>query len=205
MTRDRFLRHAGYSLVEVLLVVTLIGVISAIAVPMTANAIAGFRLGGDARSAANAVALAKMRASSIYSKVRVYVDLGAGGYRLDTWDPTALPAPGKWVADGGTTALSLRVSFGFGVVSAPPAFTQGIIGQAPKCKTDDGTADIANTACIIFNSRGVPVDPVVGSPTALDAIYLTDGTAVYGITISATGMIRTWRTLPVAIPTWIKQ
>jgi prepilin-type N-terminal cleavage/methylation domain-containing protein len=204
MKRHRLLGCRGYSLLEIIVVVGIIGVVSAIAIPMTANTLANFRVSGDARGAANAVALAKMRAASIFSKVRVNVKLTSNNYQLETWDPTALPAPGKWLPDGGTTALSQNVLFGFGVVAASPAFTQGPIGQAPACKNDAGTSDIAGTACVIFNSRGVPVDPT-GAPTAVDAVYITDGNAVYGITISATGMIRTWRTLPRAIPAWTKQ
>ena len=57
------------------IVVGLIGVISAIAVPMFGNALANFRLSGDARSVSNAVAVAKMRAASDFSRVRLYVDL----------------------------------------------------------------------------------------------------------------------------------
>jgi len=183
----------------VIVVVGVIGVISAIAIPMTANTLANFRVSGDARGAANAVALAKMRAASIFSTVRVHVTLASRNYFLERWDK----GTNTWTADGGTTSLSQNVVFGFGVVTAAPAFTQGAIGQAPLCK-DNAGVDIAGTACVIFNSRGVPVDST-GAPTAVDAVYITDGNAVFGITISATGMIRTWRTLPTATPVWAKQ
>jgi prepilin-type N-terminal cleavage/methylation domain-containing protein len=204
MKRSRLVDRRGFSLTETIIVVGLIGVVSAIAVPMFGNMLANFRVSGDARGAANAVALAKMRASSIFSKVRVHVNVTSNSYYLETWDPTALPAPGKWVTEGGTTALSQNVLFGWGVVGSSPPATQGAIAQAPPCKNDAGTSDLAGTACVIFNSRGVPVD-TVGSPTAVDAMYITDGNAVYAITISATGMIRTWRTLPLATPAWIQQ
>jgi prepilin-type N-terminal cleavage/methylation domain-containing protein len=192
----RLRRSAGYTLVETMIVVGLIGVVAAIAVPMTANTIAGFRVSGDVRGAANAVALAKMRASSIFTTVRVRVDLASRAYHLERWDKTA----STWTTEGGTTSLSQNVSFGFAPVASSPAFTQGPINQAPVCK-DDAGVDVAGTACIIFNSRGVPVTSL-GSPTALDAVYITDGMAVYTITVSATGMIRTWRTLATATPTW---
>ena len=64
--------------------------------------------------------------------------------------------------------------------------------------------DITNTACIIFNSRGIPVDNT-GSPTGLDAVYVTDGTSVYGITVAATGFIRTWQTNYSSTPSWTLQ
>jgi hypothetical protein len=36
-------------------------------------------------------------------------------------------------------------------------------------------------------------------------LYLTDGTAVFGITVAATGVIKLSRTQPVAVPTWVVQ
>lgn len=176
----------------------LIGVIMAIAIPMSGNALGFFRLSSDARSTSNSVALAKMRASSVFSKVRVFVDLSSNSYHLETWNKTT----GQWDAEGGTNRLSSRVSFGFGSVAAPPPNTQAAIGQAPFCKDKDNN-DIGNTACVIFNTRGVPVDGT-GAPT-VDALYLTDNSAVYAITVSASGMVRTWHTPPTSTPSWVVQ
>jgi prepilin-type N-terminal cleavage/methylation domain-containing protein len=198
MTRSLSHRPRGFSLVEIMVVVAIIGVVSAIAVPMMGNTLGFFRLSGDARSTANAISLAKMRASSVFGRSRLYADLTTNRFRLELYDKTAL----AWVPDGGTTYLSQRVSFGFGTVGAPPLNTTPAINQAPLCKNNATPAvDVANTACIIFNSRGTPIDST-GAPNSLGAIYLTDGTAVYGITLSATGMVRTWRTNPTVIPNW---
>jgi hypothetical protein len=105
--------------------------------------------------------------------------------------------------------LSTNDTFSKGVVATAPPFTQTPIAQAPNCVTALGVA-IANTACILFNSRGIPVDasgaaPLVGAPTANDALYLTDGATVYGVTVSATGQIRLWRTNPTSAPSWVQQ
>jgi len=179
-------------------VLGLIGIISAIAVPMMANAIGNFRLSGDARSVSNAVAVAKMRAASAFTRVRLYVDLTSKGHHIEWLDTSLTPA--HWTPEGGTTYLSSSVTFSFGVVTTPPPSTQTTIGQAPLCTTDAG-ATIANTACIVFNSRGVPITAAL-VPTPDDALYVTDGSAVYGVTVAATGMLRTWHTLPVANPNW---
>ena len=77
---------------------------------------------------------------------------------------------------------------------------QATIAQAAAC-TDDMGVPIGNTACLMFNSRGVPIDSTF-APT-VDALYVTDGTAVYGVTVVATGMIRLWHTPPVSTPTWV--
>ena len=191
-------RSDGFNLLEMVFVLGLICTISAIAVPMIAGALAEFRVGGDARGVSNAIAVAKMRAASDFSRVRLYVDLGARTHHVETWNKTTL----QWTVEGGSTSLSSTVSFSPGVVGTPPPNTQGVIGQAPLC-TDDAGADIANTACIMFNSRGVPIGNGPSfSPTGVDAIYVTDGQAVYGITVAATGMLKLWRTLPQVTPLW---
>ncbi len=193
--------QAGFTILETLFVVAIVGVIAAIAVPQLGNSLAYFRISGDARSVSNAIAVTKMRAAANFSKTRLYVSVNGRWHRIETADST-LPNP-HWTADGGTTYLSGSTSFGYGVVSTPPPNTQGTIGQAAACKDDTG-ADIANTACIIFNSRGVPIDSA-GSSTNNGAIYVTDGTAVYAVTVAATGMIRMWKTPPTSTPSWLLQ
>ena len=187
----------GFSLVEILFVVALIGIVSAIAVPMMGNSLKYFRLSGDARSVSNGIALAKMRAASIYSRTRVYFDLSSKSYRLDIFDTTT----STWTTESGATYLSQGVNFGYGAVGTAPPNTQGTIGQSPKCKTNAGV-DIANTACIMFNSRGLPIDSTGSLPAEVYGMYVTDSTAVFGVTVSSTGMVRTWRTPPNSTPTW---
>ena len=186
-----------------MLVVAMIGVISAIAVPMMGNALGNFRLNGDARGLTNAVSLSKLRAASVFSKARLYVDLSVNAFHIETWDKTN----SVWVIEGGSTYLeSTNESYNFGIVGTPPPNTQAAIGQT-QCLDVTGAA-IGNTACVVFNSRGIPVLDAVGStggPTANQALYLTDGIAVYAVTVTATGVVRLWRTNSAAAPTWVQQ
>ena len=200
-------RRHGFSLLEVLMVVGISTVVAAIAVPMMKNTIGDFKLSGDARALSNAVSLAKLRAASDFSQSRLYVDRDARSYHVEVWSKTAVPP--DWVTEGGLTSLSTSDIFSFGVVGAAPPNTQAAIAQAPPCVTRLGAA-IANTSCILFNSRGIPVDaagvpPAVGAPTGNDAIYITDNMAVFGVTISATGLVKLWRTNPWAAPAWVLQ
>jgi prepilin-type N-terminal cleavage/methylation domain-containing protein len=192
---------AGFTILELLMVVAVIGIIGAFAVPMFGRTMAAFRLTGDARSLSNAMAVAKIRAAANFSRVRLYVDLVEGTHHLETLDRSV--DPDHWTIEGGSTYLSPFVSFAYSPVTAPPPNTQAVIGQAPPCTTDDGDP-IANTACIMFNSRGTPVD-ASGAPTAEGALYISDGTAVFTTVVAATGMIRLWRTLPTATPSWVLQ
>jgi prepilin-type N-terminal cleavage/methylation domain-containing protein len=200
-------RDFGFSLLELLVVVGLTTVIAAIAVPMMSNTIGDFRIRGDARAVNSAVSLAKLRAASAFTQTRLFVDLTTNSFHVESCQKAGITC--AWVAEGGTTTLATNDTFSFGAVSTPPSSTQTTIGQADPCVDDTGTA-IANTACVLFNSRGIPVAPSgappnVGAPTGNDALYVSDSTAVYGVTVSATGQIRLWRTNPTATPSWVTQ
>ena len=191
---------AGFTLIETLLVVALIGVIGAIAVPQFSNSIGYFRISGDARSISNAIAVTKIRAASNFSRTRLYVNRTQRWQRIEKGDTSA---PTHWTAESGVTYLSPNSTFGFGPVTTPPPNTQAAIDQSTACLDDLGVA-IANTSCVLFNSRGTPIDNA-GASIGSNAIYVTNGQSVYGVTVSATGMVRMWQTGSKATPTWVLQ
>jgi Tfp pilus assembly protein FimT len=192
-------REQGFSLLELVFALAISIVIAAVAVPMTGGSLNYFRLSGDARGVTNSISVAKMRAAAHFTQARLFVDLDEDSYRIESWDKDAA----SWVAAGGSTYLSSSVDFGMGAFEEPPPNTQAEISQAPLCRNDEGT-DIGNSACVVFNSRGVPVDST-GAPTASDALYLESGTTVYAITISATGLIRLWRADSAGDEDWVQQ
>lgn len=189
----------GFTAIELLVVLTIIGTVTAIAVPLTSRTLAYFRVSGDARGLSNATQVTKMRASADFTKARLYINLATKRHHIEVWQKTA---PIGWTQEGGEKSISDSVSIGFGGVAAAPPNTQAVIAQPPQCLTNAGAA-IAGTACIIFNSRGTPVD-TTGASTGTYGVYITDGSAVYGVTISATGMMRTWRT-PSNAANWTQQ
>ena len=178
----------GYSLVELMAFMAVMVTLAAFIMPFTRSSLNALNLSGDARNLLSAVSLAKMRAAATFSQARVYVNLANGTFHVERFQKT----PAAWIPEGNVRNLSPTVSFGFaGLTSAPPN-TQPAIGQAPLCLNAAG-ATIANTACIVFNSRGVPVD-ATNAPTPLGAYYIADGSVVYGVTASTGGMVQLWRT-----------
>jgi Tfp pilus assembly protein FimT len=190
-------RERGMSAMELLAVVALIGVISGVSMPLAQNLLAHLRLSGDARAASNALTLAKMRAAASFTQARLYVDLSAKTFRIETWRKTGTPG---WVTDGGSTSLNANTVLGFGGVSTPPPNSQTTVSQPGLCRNAAGGA-VSNTACIVFNSRGVPIaakttGPPDGTetPLATNALYMTDNSTLYSSTVSAAGAVRLWRT-----------
>ena len=195
-------RTAGFSFMELVVVLAVLGTLAAIAMPVITKALASMRLSGAIRSISNVTAVTKTKAGAQFTRARLYIDRGANSYHIETWVPGAVPGTGNWVADGGTSFLPVNVTFNFNPVGAAPANTQPAIGHAPACLDSNvPPAPIANTSCVVFNSRGIPINDV-GAPTTADAVYISDGNAVLAVTVTATGLIGVWTTPPSAVPAW---
>jgi len=191
-------REHGFTLIEILLVLAVVGIVSAIAVPSTSAAMRGYSLKGDARAVYNMVALAKMRAAARYSRARLHVNRANNTYYLESWSKTT----NAWVAETVPTPTASGVSFGFGSLSTPPPNTQDAIKFSPLCKDDLGN-DIAYSSCVIFNSRGMPID-AAGAPTGGNGLYLTDGSVVYATTVTTTPQVKFWFSKSSSA-NWIRQ
>jgi type II secretory pathway pseudopilin PulG len=200
-------RQAGFSTLELLVVITMSAIITAIAVPAYVKTAAYLRAAGDIRSINGLTALAKMRAASDFTHARVFADLNGGTFQLEVWDKTGNGGAGCWFADldvnracltyssgrpsGPVNTLAQGDTFGFGTLASGPTPGQPTPSQAGACLDNSNASLGANTACIVFNSRGIPID-ATNSPVATGAFYLTNGAVVNVVTVSATGSMQTW-------------
>lgn len=197
----------GFSTLEMLVVVAMTLIITAIAIPSYARFSQYLRIAGDLRSLNGITAEAKMRAAADFTHTRAYADLTANTYHLEVWNKAGNAGAGCWQTDGDTSNpctvatspvfnLSQGNVFGFGTLTNGPTPGQATITQAAACKNAVGTT-IANTACVVFNSRGIPINPNPANPTpiATDALYITNGSVIDGVTVSATGFIQVWSTI----------
>jgi Tfp pilus assembly protein FimT len=215
-------RQAGFSTLEMLIVVAMSVILTAIAVPSYNSISKSLRVAGDLRSLTALISQAKMRAASDFTHTRVYADLSANTFQLQVWYKAGNAGAGCWVADsdpnktsptcltyssghpsGTVFNLSQSNTFGFGNLATGPTPGQPTPAQAAACLDNSNAAVGGTTACIVFNSRGIPIDSS-GAPLATGAFYLTNGAVVDGVTVSATGSIQAWSS-PATSANWYAQ
>jgi prepilin-type N-terminal cleavage/methylation domain-containing protein len=91
----------GYSLIELLMVLAILGVLAAVTVPMSGNAIRFLKVSGDARELSNATAVAKMRAAAKFTQSRLYIDITGRQFYVQTLDKST----STWSTEGGAVSL----------------------------------------------------------------------------------------------------
>jgi prepilin-type N-terminal cleavage/methylation domain-containing protein len=209
---------AGFSLLELVIVLAVMAIVAAMAIPTWQRMQRNARLNGDGHSLSEALSVAKLRAAANFTESRVVLFTGTDQtpyFRIDVWNKTAnTGSTGCWVPDGkanptssdciantsytgNETFLSRGVSAGLANVTTAPDGTTA--AQPNACKQGGSTpttggTNISNTSCIQFNSRGFP--------TAGAVFYITDSTRVYGISTNAMGLIHSYLATSSNGSTW---
>jgi len=155
-SRARRAGEQGFSLIDMLMVVALIGVIAGIAMPVTGGALASQKFRNDGQALTSLVGLAKMRAAAGLTRARVRANLTDRTFVLERWDKTA----NVWTAEE-TVPLSQGVTFSFGTIATPPPNTQAAIGFSPACRAG---IDAASAASLRWAAACAPCSTRPGCP-----------------------------------------
>jgi prepilin-type N-terminal cleavage/methylation domain-containing protein len=198
-TRTKLGQQNGYSLVELLLAVTVILILAAVAIPNTATAIANIKLRGSASDFANLVQQARIAAVRKNATYTVLIGLPSGnGAYIDlnanaSYDATLSPAIGGYSSEP-------MIQFGGNVnqVAAPG----GASGAPTNLDASGGPLGwTATSGNISFNNRGLPCS-TGSTPCATNVNYIfyfkdtrafsANGWAAVSITAAARSKVWYW-------------
>jgi prepilin-type N-terminal cleavage/methylation domain-containing protein len=179
MQKDRHSTQRGFSLVELVVVMGLMLVLSAIAVPSVLSSISAYRLNDAATSMQNIVEVARLNAI----RRNTEIDL-------------------RQAVINGQTVFYVDLQKNLAYVNTDPAYFVPLNVQlAPGGAPAAGTTGLANTAalgggCIGFNSRGTVTYATCGAGVQsvwFLSMQLTNGTAGFrAITVTPMGQAKSW-------------
>jgi prepilin-type N-terminal cleavage/methylation domain-containing protein len=192
----------GFSLMEIMVVLLLMAIIVAIALPQAISALKDYRLHSNATAISSYLNVARMKAASQYAPYRMVINVSAGTYTLEelcgaktsTDDAacngtnyyTPLSSPklvgGTQYIDTGITLNSCRPTSITGTL-----YPGTITGDLSPCP---------DPLYFYFNTRGSPVDST-GNPMTNggDVVYMTSQNGlVDAVTVSLGGRVSvsTW-------------
>src|SRR5882762_6134816 len=102
MKWDANKRQLGFSVVELMIVVIILGVLLGIAVSSVTSITRIYRIAGDGRGIAADLNVARMRSAADFTHARVYMDLTANTFHLEVWNKGSA----CWKTDGDTNACT---------------------------------------------------------------------------------------------------
>lgn len=173
-------REAGFTLLELLVVVVIGTILTVLAIPSYSALTATYRIRKDADSIASLANMARMRAASDFARAQLSCSTSTSSCSLLIWPYGASSGTAETQQ---TVVLSSGVSFGI-----PSGITAGAGGQSGEVPYQGSRVQtIANS--MFFNSRGQPIaNNTVGTATTDFAIYLLgkDGASM-AVAVDASG------------------
>lgn len=174
---DQTNRRRGFSLIELVVVLTVTMILAAIMIPNVTTFLRSYRSSSNARDIASQLALAKMSAAAGFTQAELNCTLAGTSCQLAVCTTKGATVCTTYTNQGGPILLSQGMSFGYGSITTPAG----------------SQTTISNSNPIVFNSRSIPIDSS-GAPTGNDALYLTDSKGdTYALSVYVSGRVAVWR------------
>jgi prepilin-type N-terminal cleavage/methylation domain-containing protein len=201
---------SAFTMVEILLVVAVIGVIAAMAIPQAYQAVKAYRLHADASALAGQLNVARLRAASQFAPYRVVISTASGTYWREklcgdtsTSVDSACTSPYNGLTTPDIESGTQYALEGDTFSSCRPAFLSGS-GYPGTIQADPSPCP--NPLDIYFNTRGAPVD---GSGNPLGnggaVVYVSNqNNLVDAVTVAIGGSVTVWNWDPGS-NAWMKR
>jgi prepilin-type N-terminal cleavage/methylation domain-containing protein len=200
----------AFTMLEMLVVVTVAGIVAAMVVPQAYHAVKAYRLHADASELADQLNIARMRAASQFAPYREVINASTGTYwreKLCGDTPTSVDSACTSAYYALTTAGieggPQYTMEGDGFSSCRPTFLGG--------SSYPGTIQADPSPCpdpieIYFNTRGAPVDSN-GDPLSNGGVVIyvrNQYNLVDAVTVSIGGAVAVWN-WDTASSSWVKR
>jgi Tfp pilus assembly protein FimT len=179
-------------MVELLMVVGVLAIVAAMAIPPYMNYLRNYRVRNDANNIVSLTTVARMRAGATFGRTAVSCNPQSAPPVCKVYTLSATSGNicdlSVWTQELQQYAFSPTVKFGI-----PASATNGVAGQSLTTPTQVGSTAQGTSYTFYFNSRGWPVNCANGGIVRDYAMYLQDAPGVFsaavGIDTSGRGQV----------------